>query len=261
MLANRLLACAFTLVIPCAWAVPITFTMAPALGAAGDPAPSVTLDVDGATAVGSSFTYVRNGDVYDFAGAVQFKGTNARDISSIGFSGVIDKDPFINWAISAVTASNSNTFSFTFSAPVVPGIYYMALAGFSGSMGDLKGDGVSATNIENKSEIPIGTGIPALTLGGNCVAGPSVPAANHPCPAVSQGTQFGPAFANLPDGNYPSMSTALKFTLTPNDSASFQGQLVLLETPEPGTIGLMAFGLLSVAFGRYRMVRARKSQA
>lgn len=258
MLANRLLACTFALAVPCAWAVPITFNLAPAFGAAGDPAPFVTLDVDGATAVGSSFSYVQTGDVYDFAGAVQFKGTNARDISSISFAGSIDKDPYINWAVSAVTASNSVTFTYVFGTPVVPGIYYGARAGFSGSMGDLRGDGVSATNIENKSEIPMGTGIPALTLSGNCVAGPSVPASNHPCPAVGQ---YGPIFANLPDGNYPSMSSSLKFTLTPNDSASFQGQLILLETPEPGTIGLMAFGLLSVAFGRYRMVRARKSHA
>ena len=260
MLANRLLSFVFASALFCAWGVPVTFNLVPALGASGDePAPFLTLDVAGATAAATSFIYLRNGDVYDFTGSVRFQGTKASDVSLISFSGEFDKDPFINWAITAVTGANSASFSYTFSTPVAPGIYSSALAGFSGSMGDLRGDGVSVTNLINTSEIASGTPQPALTMSGSCVAGPSTPASNHPCPPLGQ---FGPVSTNLAPAYYPSMSTTLKFTLTPNDSATFQGQLLLEQpTPEPGTVALMGFGLVGIVFGRYRQVRSRKPRA
>ena len=244
--------------LTCAWAVPITFHLGPSLGISTD-APEITLDVTGANAASSSFNYFQNGDLFNFAGAVTFQGARPTEISLLSFTGQFDKDPSINWAVTAVTASKSATFSFTFSQPTVFGIYSLVTSGLSGSMGDLRGDGVSVTNITSTSEVPTGNTLAALTMTGNCIAGASVPASNHPCPAVGQ---FGPATTTLPPAYYPSMSTSLSFNLTPNDSATFQGQLLLEQAvPEPGTTALMAFGLVGVVFGRIRMVRARANKS
>ena len=257
-IANRLSLCVMASTLTCAWAVPITFQLGPGLGISVEgSAPEITLDVTGANVANSSFNYFQNGDFFNFAGAVTFQGVKPAEISLLSFTGQFDKDPSINWAVTAVTASKSATFSFTFSQPTAFGIYSLVTSGLSGSMGDLRGDGVSVTNITSTSDVPTGNTLPALTMTGNCVAGASVPASNHPCPAVGQ---FGPVTTTLPPAYYPSMSTSLSFNLTPNDSATFQGQLLLEQAvPEPGTTALIALGLVGLVFGRFRTVRANKS--
>lgn len=240
--------------------MPITFKLGPSLGISSEtPVPEITLDVAGANVKNSTFAYTRNGDIFNFVGSVSYQGAKPKDISVLSFSGEFDQDPYINWAITAVTAANSANFSYTFSQPVALGIYSLVTAGFSGSMGDLKGDGVSVSNIQSTSDVPTGNTLAALTMSGNCIAGPSTPASNHPCPAVGQ---FGPLSTIIPAAYYPTMSTSLSFTLTPYDSATFQGQLLLDHAvPEPGTTALMALGIAGIAFGRFRMVRARAAKS
>lgn len=210
--------------------------------------PSVTVDVVGAEVTDYTITYTDLGDRLAFAGSAKFSNPlDATDAGVVNFTGEFDSDPFINWTANAVTGSAAKSFSFSFVQGIVPGNYSKLTAGFNGSVGDLFGNGTAATGIVAKAEVPVGTNIAGVTLGGDCAFGKSSPATNHACPAGA--TQFGPASVMLPPAYYPSMGASLAFTLTPMDAATFQGQLLLetIATPEPATLALIGLGLVAIA--------------
>jgi hypothetical protein len=134
-----------------------------------------------------------------------FQGNYLDNAISTSLSGVSNADPFILWSFAATNATaNPVAFVLTMVQPVIGGPYNRVVNGFSGSVTDLLGDGVSASTVANFVALFPGGFIGGSLLGGNCsYAGPNGPGFSGVCP-VAPDTQFGPAITDVPaDATWP----------------------------------------------------------
>jgi hypothetical protein len=119
-------------------------------------------------------------------------------------------------------------------------------------MTDFAGDGVSLTGIVQMALLNT-VNVPAVQLGpSTCTGGPGAPLTGYPCPA---GPGFGPVSAMVTPLFYTSLGMDLTFTLSPGDSASFNGAVDLTASPEPTTAALIGLSLLCLAGFRARSRR------
>jgi hypothetical protein len=145
-------------------------------------------------------------------------------------------------------------FSFTFLTPLLLGPYDQITNSFNGSMTDLIGNGVSLSGILQLALLN-GGNVPAVQLGTfACAGGPGAPLTNYACPP---GPGFGPITAAVPNAFYNTLGANLNFTISPADSASFNGGVILdsLPIPEPTTMLLLSAGLGVMGLGAWRRMK------
>lgn len=185
-----------------------------------------------------------------------FTGAFANSDFSLSFEGTTKADPFILWAVGATNlTANPVNFAFLFLQPVIGGPYNTVTSNFSGSVTDLRGDGVSA-NVSNEVSLNPGGLVAGSQIGGLCTYGSIGPAFSGPCPLAPQ-LAFGPVTNSVAAQNYIGMSTTLQFTLSPFDSAAFSGAAILDTTviPVPASLPLFIGGL-AVGLMAWRRRRA-----
>ena len=212
--------------------------------------PSVSISVDGVPVDtrGLSITY----DTGTQTGMIVGDITTA-DFSLSVSDTTTSPDPFIIYGFGAANLTTApETFSYSISTPVTLGPYDTISNSFKGSMTDFAGDGVSLTGIVQMALLNA-VNVPAVQLGpSTCTGGPGVPLTGYPCPA---GPGFGPVSAMVPQLFYTSLGMDLTFTLSPGDSASFNGVVDLTLSPEPTTAALIGLSLLCLAGFRARSRR------
>ena len=211
--------------------------------------PTVDISVNGGDVIPLDTNVSVSGTTFAFSGSGKWVNpSDASDFIQFSFSGVSDSDPFINWAWAATSGSKQASFTVMFTQPST-GTFNQAVAGFNGSLGVVSKGTLAATNVQTHNFLD---GIEVITLpvpAATCDYGTQSPAVNQPCPVG--GGQFGPKYAN---GTWvdPTLKTVFNYDVTPNTSASFNGQFVLLNAvPEPASFALMGAGLIALAaFGR-----------
>ena len=174
------------------------------------------------------------------------------DITMDSWNLYLDDDPVVSGPV-AVTNNTNAIQQFTLLFTLVTGpIGPSTLVGgsVSGSVTDVDGDGATVAAPGGGSiyeALLDGTGVATLlddpfskSVGGFL---------SDSIPGVSFGT---PIPSQLEGAVVNTIGLRLDFTLTPFDSASFTSNFVVIPIPEPGSFGLVAFGLLGVAAIRRR---------
>jgi hypothetical protein len=164
-------------------------------------------------------------------------------------------DPLIQYSLGAVNLLDTlQTFSFTFTTPLLLGPYSQLTSSFNGTMTDLLGEGVTLSSI-SQSALLNGVIVPAVQLGTFvCSADPNVPGTVTPCPA---GPGFGPSSAGVPSAFYSTLGANVNFAISGFDAATFNGSVALdaATVPEPATATLIGLGLLCTAGWQIRSRR------
>jgi hypothetical protein len=171
-------------------------------------------------------------------------GSSLADAYQLSFSGVFDPDPFIAWSLQVSNFTNSPlAITVTFGIAVAGGPYDQVRNFFSGELEDLRGDGVSATGLQNRALLDA-VAVPGSFIGADCVYGASSPNAIGACPPAPA-TQYGEAVTAVPSALYAILATQTAFTVSAYDIARFEGTTTLdvAEVPEPATLVLLLAGL------------------
>ena len=213
--------------------------------------PGVDITVNGGDIIPGDTSVSVTGTTFAFSGSGKWVNpADATDFVLFSFSGVSDSDPFINWAWAATSGTKKASVNVTFTQPSV-GTFQYASAGFNGSLGLVKKGTLAATNVQTHNFLDATEVITLPGVPGTCDYGTQNPAINKPCPIG--GGQFGPQTVS---GLWvdPTLKTVFNFDVTPDTSASFNGQFILTAVPEPATFALMGAGLMALAaFGRKLM--------
>ena len=213
------------------------------------PLVSITVDGIAVDTGGLTITY----DPRTGLGSIAAEDIVTADYTLHVLDATTSPDPFILYGFGAANLTTlPETFTYNISTGVLGGPYDTISNSFKGSMTDFAGNGVSLTGIVQKALLDA-VNVPAVQLGPHtCTGGPGAAFTGYPCPA---GPGFGPVTAMVPQLFYTSLGMDLTFTLSPMDSASFNGVVDLTLSPEPTTAALIGLSLLCLAGFRARSRR------
>jgi hypothetical protein len=209
------------------------------------------------------FAVVVNGDCFDLSSLLRPAGrpdvwssTTTVDVggSRVQLALMYDADPFITFGATTTNlVAGPVTYAFLFGTPIVPGFYNHATstAGISvtnGSSGTstVAAPGVAPTYVSGYGTaalVPTDLGVGLGTAA--CVAGPAAAfTVTKVCNQGSTANTFAPAF-------YDGLEALLTYTQDDVSSvASWSGAVTLTlvrsTVPEPGTVALLATGLVAV---------------
>jgi hypothetical protein len=191
------------------------------------------------------------------------------DVGGDGFravvTGVLDPDPLIAYGITVTDFGAPDTFTFTFTTPIVP-TSGVVTGSVSGGLTDTAGNGVSITptvalgdpdgdTVAELQVNEVGVGGPpvftnmGVDVGGAMSFGPGLPGANHVYGPFATGPIPGPA------GAWTSLQSRVEFTLSGGgDIASLTGFASIV--PEPSSLALVAIGAMSI-LGRVALRRRK----